>query len=80
MARTSPTNRSKKRYATSEAILKATGDAINTGIGDAAGGVVEKAILGGRQGTGKVPFSRTPAGKKRKWQESHKGLAGNREF
>lgn len=80
MARTSPTSRSKKRYATSEAIIEAAGDAVNTGVGNAVGGMLEKAILNGKQGSGKVPFSQTPAGKKRKWQESHKGLAGNREF
>lgn len=83
MARQMPAKRTKMRMdagAAVEASVNKVSDLINTGVGNALGGIAERAILGGRQSTGTVKFSETPVGKKRAYRASHKGLAVSTEF
>ena len=60
--------------------INSLGEAINTGVGRAVGGVVEKAILGGREATGTHKFSETFQGRRRRKMAGIKGLVANREY
>ena len=59
-----------------ESVIKVS-DAIHKGPGRFAGKLYEKAVLGGRQGEGKVKFSETPEGKKRRFLQGHKGYGAS---
>lgn len=60
--------------------INSLGNAINTGVGNAVGGVVEKAILGGKEATGTHKFSETFQGRRRRKMAGIKGIAANTEY
>lgn len=60
--------------------ITSLGNAINTGVGNAVGGAIEKAILGGKEATGTHKFSQTYQGKRRARMSGVKGIAADRTY
>jgi len=82
-ARQQPTARAAARpdvTSPQPSVLDSVGDLINHGLGNMVGGLAEKAILGGRQGSGTYTATQTGARQKAIYKNSTKGLAADREY